>query len=586
MIRQLLPGAEKDVQCRMYQLDQIITELLQNSLDANSIQISVGLTLTKDQFQVKVDDDGDGMGVCDMDKLGSLGVSSKHEDDGKYGFHGKAVASLIGLSEHVSIITRAKGMFSTRCRHWKNGQDVMKMGCRHSMKQVGTCVVLDGLFDRWPVRRKSIDLDTSVAAIERSLLLHSLLNPHAKITFTANGILTRNFDAGAQNLEARLMSELFPRRQVKYSEITESGLTVKIIQTVDQGTKRHVFVNKRELVQSSDIYKIVVEALGKCSFWVSIDCPRSMIQMNIKSLVCDITLLKPELLIRLLHPLPDVTAESSEPAIAAGKVKLHELLSRKISSSKDSVLRKSAMVNQGTDWVNSLFKQFKNPTFKKQDAVKSKASLMFSEQLTRDDLDEFVLLGQLKQQFLICSLPLRHLIVAIDQHAADERFRLESLVASLMHLLPNGQYHLNPDKFELASPRIIPERVPTSHLHYLKQWGFVCSYVNDGKVKLVSAPAVLKTRFDRDETCFDNLFEDQQRKVSSVLFKTPMSAWACMPKHMTYLLSSIACRSAIMFNTKLSVSDCQSLIAQLQECEFPFHCAHGRPSMVPLCRVD
>lgn len=37
-----------------------------------------------------------------------------------------------------------------------------------------------------------------------------------------------------------------------------------------------------------------------------------------------------------------------------------------------------------------------------------------------------------------------------------------------------------------------------------------------------------------------------------------------------------------MFNDYLSKAQCQDLVLRLADCVFPFQCAHGRPSMVPL----
>jgi DNA mismatch repair protein MLH3 len=37
-----------------------------------------------------------------------------------------------------------------------------------------------------------------------------------------------------------------------------------------------------------------------------------------------------------------------------------------------------------------------------------------------------------------------------------------------------------------------------------------------------------------------------------------------------------------MFNDELSNDDCNALVRNLAGCVFPFMCAHGRPSMVPL----
>jgi DNA mismatch repair protein MLH3 len=41
-----------------------------------------------------------------------------------------------------------------------------------------------------------------------------------------------------------------------------------------------------------------------------------------------------------------------------------------------------------------------------------------------------------------------------------------------------------------------------------------------------------------------------------------------------------------MFNDELSTDQCKTLISRLAECAFPFQCAHGRPSMIPLMNLD
>ena len=58
------------------------------------------------------------------------------------------------------------------------------------------------------------------------------------------------------------------------------------------------------------------------------------------------------------------------------------------------------------------------------------------------------------------------------------------------------------------------------------------------------------------------------------------------PRGILDMLNSRACRSAVMFNDKLSLQDCQKLVKSLARCAFPFQCAHGRPSMIPLVELD
>jgi DNA mismatch repair protein MLH3 len=41
-----------------------------------------------------------------------------------------------------------------------------------------------------------------------------------------------------------------------------------------------------------------------------------------------------------------------------------------------------------------------------------------------------------------------------------------------------------------------------------------------------------------------------------------------------------------MFGDELSFQECCTLVKSLAECDFPFQCAHGRPSIVPLLQVS
>jgi DNA mismatch repair protein MLH3 len=57
------------------------------------------------------------------------------------------------------------------------------------------------------------------------------------------------------------------------------------------------------------------------------------------------------------------------------------------------------------------------------------------------------------------------------------------------------------------------------------------------------------------------------------------------PKALLDMVNSRACRSAIMFNDVLSLRECEEMMERLAKCAFPFMCAHGRVSMVPIGTV-
>ena len=52
-----------------------------------------------------------------------------------------------------------------------------------------------------------------------------------------------------------------------------------------------------------------------------------------------------------------------------------------------------------------------------------------------------------------------------------------------------------------------------------------------------------------------------------------------LPPFVSRILSSKACRNAVKFGDFLKPQDCQFLIDKISDCNFPFSCAHGRPTI-------
>jgi len=227
------------------------------------------------------------------------------------------------------------------------------------------------------------------------------------------------------------------------------------------------------------------------------------------------------------------------------------------------------------------------------------------------------------------------LLVLIDQHAADERIQVEHLfrqlcspitseigliryTSSLGHQAQVVSILLDkPLQFSISQ---IERTHFTTHAARFAAWGILFD-ISDAKLTgnhssssiaksqaLLSAtslpPAVLE-RCKADPKVLISLLrstvwkyvEDlhllplsSHRVTSSPLTPAPKleedSEWvrrlATCPPGLIDLINSRACRSAIMFNDELNVEQCKQLVHRLADCVFPFMCAHGRPSMVPL----
>lgn len=95
-----------------------------------------------------------------------------------------------------------------------------------------------------------------------------------------------------------------------------------------------------------------------------------------------------------------------------------------------------------------------------------------------------------------------------------------------------------------------------------------------------------KESWKQDEHDHQNTHEPSLRHQKSKYGVASAAHWfsrfhGC-PEGILDMINSRACRSSIMFNDPLSNEECTELVRRLSNCAFPFQCAHGRPSMVPL----
>ncbi|KAG7097308.1 hypothetical protein E1B28_004670 [Marasmius oreades] len=257
-----------------------------------------------------------------------------------------------------------------------------------------------------------------------------------------------------------------------------------------------------------------------------------------------------------------------------------------------------------------------------------------------NDVREAAVISQVDRKFVACTFnnsgdgmeTNRTTLVLIDQHAADERIRVELFLKDLcVGFLRN---------IEAAGPREEDiNAVETRHLTpavpilltclEVKQlmnsqevrdafwsWGicFANRALDHGEVtdsvdgddsggyaqiavhcipevvadKLLSADGLRDTvkSFLAQVNSGDIPYISRHRESVSESEGRKESDWLkalrWCPRHLLDLVNSKACRGAIMFNDTLSDEQCERLLKQLSATALPFQCAHGRPSLVPL----
>ena len=217
-------------------------------------------------------------------------------------------------------------------------------------------------------------------------------------------------------------------------------------------------------------------------------------------------------------------------------------------------------------------------------------SSSFSARLSKAALKNAKIISQVDKKFiLICMSDCSQtsssgggeLLVLVDQHAADERLRVESLLAQL-HSSPKAL-----TKSIIFEVQAHEEGVLARQASYFADWGILYDVVvppgtNKCRISARALPTAIAERCRIEPRVLIELLraEAWKREEAGDLRSTRHC-----PQGLLDMLNSRACRSAIMFNDELTLEEARTLIQGLGGCSFPFQCAHGRPSMVPLVKL-
>ncbi len=171
-------------------------------------------------------------------------------------------------------------------------------------------------------------------------------------------------------------------------------------------------------------------------------------------------------------------------------------------------------------------------------------------------------LGQAGTTYIIAEGPQG--LYLIDQHAAHERVMYERFVDQLRREEKPMQPLLAPVPLELTPAQ---QSLVTVYMQALRQQGFEIEPFGPGSYLLRAAPADL--RRDDPSRAFVELLDLLTREDAPT---DPIGRVA----------ASLACHAAVRAGQSLSDAEMRDLIRQLEACETPQTCPHGRPTMLHL----
>eukprot|EP00981_Chlorochromonas_danica_P010375 scaffold3161_cov247-Ochromonas_danica.AAC.10 len=218
--------------------------------------------------------------------------------------------------------------------------------------------------------------------------------------------------------------------------------------------------------------------------------------------------------------------------------------------------------------------------------------------LSKDQIATLRFIGQVDRKYLATFDPQNKVVIFFDQHAVDERIRLEQWKTQLS-VSQGGQWK---DVISLTPPEkvMIDEEdaiILSAHEATLANWGFsftvnhpaTSSHFRHSRQQRLSLllrtiPQVLGEKLTSSDLLEFGRYLHQYGHHHH--HHHHLADDMVRPPAFHRIAASKACRGAVTFNTALSNEACEKLLTRLSCTELPFQCAHGRPSAVPLVEMS
>ncbi|MBN2073985.1 MAG: DNA mismatch repair endonuclease MutL [Dehalococcoidales bacterium] len=545
----------------------VVKELVENSLDAGSTQISVessggGIGM------IRVTDNGIGIPSGELELAFQRHATSKVtnpsdlESIGSLGFRGEALPSIAAVSR-IEVVTCAEGETAGSYLTMKEGI-TEESGSRG--RSQGTTITIRDLLRNVPARLKFLkSTSTENSHIANVVSQYALAYPGVKFSLTVDG-RTNVRTPGTGNLSEAILEIYGAETARGMIPVEGAGETWKTDSTQSQ-------VRVDGMVGSPNINRANRNYM---SFFVN----RRWI--NSRTLSYAVEEAYHGMLMQGRHPVSVITITVSpgdvDVNIHPTKTEVKFKDDRPVFSAVQKAVRQAILQQSPVPVIEEVSPEYKRSSRQKPSLFTSLSSSVHhtrsqttpaplsDEQFTPSKLLPALRpVGQVSGTYIIAEGP--DGLYIIDQHAAHERILFEKI--SEQSILRNVEVQglLEPVTFEVSPGQ--DEVLKTCYAD-LSEFGFSIEPFGDRSYLVRSVPAMLNGK-DWSATL---------RELLDTVGAGKGSDWR------EQLGISFACHGAIKAGQVLTDEEMRELLRQLEQTSAPNTCPHGRPTIIRLTNAQ
>jgi DNA mismatch repair protein MutL len=541
----------------------VVKEFIENSIDAVSTEIKIRIEQGGRRL-IEVSDNGQGIPAEELPLAIERHATSKIQkaDDLSHihslGFRGEALSS-------IAAVSRFTLQSHSKCE--REGNEILVIGGKKVSQKVigipvGSLVRVEDLFFNTPARLKFLKQELTekrqiIALIQRYAFAYTNIRYQLiidnKIIFQTSGdkdyrqILSAMY--GME--EARQMCEV----NFKDGDYTVKGFTSPVGLSRSNRKEITFFINGRWVMDSA-LTAALIQAyysflmVGRYPLAISlIELPSEDVDVNVHPAKAEIRLKNPSFVFSLVQR----AIRRSMLTASATPLNIPKIWPENTSG------------NRSIDfaWVMSHDVDIDNLRTQNQQNNADKNLLDLNTINLNNHIPLLRLVGQIGAAYLVAEGP--DGLYLIDQHAAHERVLYEKFTKLKLEERPRQQL-LEPLSiqfpitiFQLLFPQI----------ELLIRMGFDIEEFGENTIRVKSIPALFSNAdpLSLIKTCIED-FEEDENPLGNELEKK--------------IIARICKRSAVKSGQLLSHEEQLKLVADLEHCETPRSCPHGRPTMIHL----
>lgn len=547
-------------------VSSVVKELTENSVDAGSKNITVSL-IDAGIKEIKVVDDGKGMDESDAILAFTPHATSKikNENDlffiNTLGFRGEALPSIASVSD-TTLLT-SDGTSSTLV-NIKGGKLLKK---EVATRNKGTTIIVDNLFFNTPARLKFLkSFYTEQSSVIN--LIEKLSLSHPEISFKLISDEKEVLKTSGSNDLLKTIHEIYGFQVSKNMEYIKGsnddydidGYISNI--NISKSSKKDMItlVNGR-VVNNQYLNKVIKDAyhtyLAENKYpivVININVDPTIVDVNIHPTKQDINFSKMDTLEELLFPLIRDKLKGIDNIFKIEEATIKSYEDQEYSLNEDLIVYDKPKVEETklNFTLNEETEGYNVTTTKEEEtpSLLHPIGLAMGTYLFATDEEN---------------------VYMIDIHAANERINYEKLLNALKEKEVSKISTLFPINIELTKNEFL---IIEENKEFINSLGIDFDEFGVNTIRVTAHPTYLREGFETEslKRIFD-LIISMEKKFDRVKFNEQLAI-------------NLSCKMSVKGNTNIGPLEEEILLKRLFNCEFPYTCPHGRPTIIKYSRYE